>query len=179
MGELFDGWTWWVEDAYLLLTPEEEDYIRAKYITKNEEDEPKLTREQEIDLMNEQIDASEGFDIDFSLFRCLFNYHPLDFDDDDFAEPPETNGDLVKKLSEQSLDIYNQENRTGYEFDKVLYANFHGSSGIMFLITFQVKDPVDNLAKEFQARVRYTFVSNTDFVFCRPKPNQEGTLSFP
>ncbi|CAA7022820.1 unnamed protein product [Microthlaspi erraticum] len=174
MGELFDGWSWWVEDAFLVHSPDEpEPWFKPWYITKTEDDEPKLTTEQEIDLMNEQINVSKGFDIDYKLFRCLFNYHPVVLDDYQFVEPPETNVDLLNRLCEKSIDDYNQENKTEFEFVKPLYANFHMSSGIMFLITFEVKDPVDNLAKQFQARVRYSFLDKTEFVFCRPRPTKE------
>jgi len=62
-----------------------------------------------------------------------------------------------------------------YEFHEVVKANFHGSCGYMFLITFQVFDPSDDQEKTFQARIRYTTHYPTEFVFCRPKPNPEGT----
>ncbi|XP_010473553.1 PREDICTED: uncharacterized protein LOC104752988 [Camelina sativa] len=152
--EQFAGWTWWLEDAYLLFTPDDPDWLRPYYITRTEEEEPRLTPDQETDLMNEQIEASEGFDIDFTKFRCLFNYHPVDFDDDEFVEEPETNLDLLKRLAQRSIDNYNQQHETEYEFTKVLYANFHMSAGVMFLITFQVKDHANYLTKDFQARIR-------------------------
>lgn len=66
-----------------------------------------------------------------------------------------------------SILVFKQE--TKYEFVKVLYANFHMSAGVMFLITFQVKDPADDLTKDFQARIRYSFVDESNFVFCRPR----------
>ncbi|XP_023643222.1 uncharacterized protein LOC111831899 [Capsella rubella] len=178
MGEIFEGWTWWVEDAFLLHTPDEPDWLRPKYHTRTEKDEPQYTVDEEIAMMNEQIEASEGFDIDFSKFRCLFNYHPVDFNDKGFVEEPETNADLFKRVSQKSLDNYNKENNTEYEFDKLVKANFHMSAGVMLLITFQVKDPSDSsLLKEFQARVHYSFVDESDYVFCRPKPEQEDSTN--
>uniref|UniRef100_A0A1J3DZ02 Uncharacterized protein n=1 Tax=Noccaea caerulescens TaxID=107243 RepID=A0A1J3DZ02_NOCCA len=174
-GELsLDDWTWFVEDAFVVHSPDEpKPWFKPWYITKTEEDEPKLTTRQEVILMNEQIDASEGFDINYKLFRCLFNYHPVVLEAHQFVEPPETNADLLKRLCEKSIDDYNQENKTELEFVKPLYANFHSASGVMFLITFQVKDPVDNLTKEFQARVHYSYVDKSNFVFCRPKPSPD------
>ncbi|CAH2048119.1 unnamed protein product [Thlaspi arvense] len=94
MGEDFDGWTWFVEDAFLVHSPDEEEpWIRPPYITKTEKDEPWLTTDEEIDLMNEQINKS--------------------------------------------------------------------------------LDPADKLIKMFQARVLYSFFYEHEYVFCRPKPNQE------
>ncbi|VVA93893.1 unnamed protein product [Arabis nemorensis] len=170
--ELFEGWEWWLEDAYLVHSPDEpEPWFKPKYLKQTEEDEPLLTTEQEIALMNEQVQSTEGFDIDFGMFRCLFSYHPVDFNAKEFVEEPETNVDLLNRLCHKSLDDYNQENNTEYEFVKPLYANFHMSAGVMFLITFQAMDPADddNLTKEFQARVHYSFFDESNFVFCRPK----------
>ncbi|CAA0310447.1 Cystatin-related plant [Arabidopsis thaliana x Arabidopsis arenosa] len=176
MGESFEGWNAWLEDAYLLCTPEDPECLKHHYITRTEKDEPQYTVDEEIALMNEQITKSEGFDIDFSLFRCLFNYHLVDPDDYDFLddESEETNGDFMKRFSQESLKRYNDECGTNkYEFHEVVKANFHGSCGYMFLITFQVFDPSDDQEKTFQARIRYTTHYPTEFVFCRPKPNPE------
>ncbi|XP_013710620.1 uncharacterized protein LOC106414526 [Brassica napus] len=131
---------------------------------------------QECDLINGQIQASEGFDVDWTKARCLYNYHPVEFDDDEFVEEPETNLDLLNRLCEKSIGHYNQENKTAYELVKPLYANFHGTIGIMFLITFQVKDPVENLTKDFQARIHYSYCSKSQFIMCRPKHHQADSL---
>ncbi|XP_010473552.1 PREDICTED: uncharacterized protein LOC104752987 [Camelina sativa] len=174
MGQSFEGWTSWVEDAYLLCTPEDPECLNHHYITRTEKDEPHYSVDEEIDMMNAQIEASEGFDIDFSKFRCLFNYHLVDPDDYDFlVDQQETNGEFMKRLSQESLQRYNNESCTKLEFLEVVKANFHGSCGYMFLITFQVFDPSDNQEKTFQARIRYTSHSPTEFVFCRPKPDSQ------
>ncbi|KFK40525.1 hypothetical protein AALP_AA2G007000 [Arabis alpina] len=174
MGEAaeFEGWEWYLEDAHLIHSPDEpKPWFKPKYVTRTEKDVPLRTTEQEIDLMNQQLQAYEGFDIDYTQFRCLFNYHPVDFNAKEFVEEPETNVDLLNRLCQKSLDGYNQENKTEYEFVKPLYANFHMSAGVMFLITFLVKDPADDtLTKQFQARVHYSFHYDSKFVFCRSKP---------
>lgn len=145
----------------------------------------------------------QGFDVDWTKARCLYNYHPVVFDDDVFVEEPETNLDLLNRLCEKSIGHYNQENvspliincffvnlyssyciflslffkqMTAYEFVKPLYANCHGCTGIMFLITFQVKDPVENLTKDFQARIHYSYCSKSQFIMCRPKHHQADSL---
>ncbi|CAH2048117.1 unnamed protein product [Thlaspi arvense] len=174
------GWTWFVEDAFLVHSPDEKKpWIRPPYITKTEKDEPWLTTDEEIDLMNEEINKSLGFDIDYSLFRCLFNYHPVELEENEFVGldrkfvEEKSNEELLTRLTRKSLEIYNQENKTEYVFVKIDHANFHLSSGVMFLITFQVKDPADKLIKMFQARVLYSIFYEHEYVFCRPKPNQE------
>lgn len=72
--------------------------------------------------------------------------------------------------------IFVFKQNTSYEFDKALYANFHGSIGIMFLITFQVKDPVANLEKDFQAWIHYSYCGKSQFIMCRPKHHQADSL---
>ncbi|XP_048609759.1 uncharacterized protein LOC106420918 [Brassica napus] len=183
MGQECDAWCWYLEDVYLLHTPHEPDWVRPKHVLENEKDKTlQLTPNQEYDLINGQIQASEGFDVDWTKARCLYTYHPVEFDDDDFVDEPgaetnpETNLDLLNRLCEKSIGHYNQENFTSYEFDKALYANFHGSIGIMFLITFQVKDPVANLEKDFQARIHYSYCSKSQFIMCRPKHHQADSL---
>uniref|UniRef100_A0A0D3BVY4 Uncharacterized protein n=1 Tax=Brassica oleracea var. oleracea TaxID=109376 RepID=A0A0D3BVY4_BRAOL len=76
MGQECDAWCWYLEDVYLLHTPHEPDWIQA----------------------------SEGFDVDWTKARCLYTYHPVEFDDDDFVDEPgaetnpETNLDLLNRL---------------------------------------------------------------------------------
>ncbi|CAN8276023.1 unnamed protein product [Cochlearia groenlandica] len=165
----FEGWTSWLEPAYILRKPEDRNYERPTYMTRTDQDKPHYTPEQELAKYN----IKGGFDIDFTLFRCVFNYHPSELDSDDFVDEPETTGDLLKKLSQESLNEYNQQNETKYEFLKVVKANFHYAAGIMFLITFEVKkDSYDYGTKLFQARVRHNKDILVEYIFCRPKPNQ-------
>ncbi|CAH8256011.1 unnamed protein product [Arabidopsis lyrata] len=62
---------------------------------------------------------------------------------------------------------------TEYEFLNVVKANSYMCSGRMYFITFEVRDPYDNLPKLFQARVRYYYDVTDDYILCRPKPNQK------
>ncbi|ESQ29055.1 hypothetical protein EUTSA_v10023855mg, partial [Eutrema salsugineum] len=164
-------WKSWLEDAFLLCTPDDPECLKYHYMTKTEKDEPQLTVEQEIAEMNKQIYESEGFDIDYSMFRCLFNYHLVDPDDHDFLKEPENDGDLMKRVSQESLKRYNQEKETAFEFVEVEKANYHFCCGFMFLITFYVLDPFDHQRKTFQARIFYSSIYPTEYVFCRPKPD--------
>ncbi|KAH0865832.1 hypothetical protein HID58_083043 [Brassica napus] len=81
--------------------------------------------------------TGEGFDVDWTKARCLYNYHPVEFDDDEFVEEPETNLDLLNRL---------------------------------------FKDPVENLTKDFQARIHYSYCSKSQFIMCRPKHHQADSL---
>ncbi|XP_023644385.1 uncharacterized protein LOC111832211 isoform X1 [Capsella rubella] len=173
MGE-FEGWTSWLEPGYLLCKPEDPDYQKPAYSDWTEENDtpPKYSPEEELALLDEQIRASDGFDIDFTHFRCVFNYHLALLDSHEFVEKPETTRDLLERLSRSSLDDYNNEYGTEFEFVKVVKANFHCCCALMFLITFEVVDPYDNMIKLFQARVRHARNIVTEYIFCRPKPNQ-------
>ncbi|EFH64433.1 hypothetical protein ARALYDRAFT_338391 [Arabidopsis lyrata subsp. lyrata] len=72
--------------AHLMCKPNEFEREDHPYITRTEKDEPQYTIEQELYMMEEQIEESEGFDIDFTLFRCLFNYYPVDLNANRFVE---------------------------------------------------------------------------------------------
>ncbi|KAH0884257.1 hypothetical protein HID58_060353 [Brassica napus] len=157
MGQECDAWCWYLEDVYLLHTPHEPDWVRPKHVLENEKDKTlQLTPNQEYDLINGQIQASEGFDVDWTKARCLYTYHPVEFDDDDFVDEPgaetnpETNLDLLNRLCEKSIGHYNQENA--------------------------IKDPVANLEKDFQARIHYSYCSKSQFIMCRPKHHQADSL---
>lgn len=87
-------------------------------------------------MINGQIQASEGFDVDWTKARCLYTYHPVEFDDDDFVDEPgaetnpETNLDLLNRLCEKSIGHYNQENASLIN-DQLLFA-----SSLLFFFFF-------------------------------------------
>uniref|UniRef100_A0A1J3CFM3 Cystatin domain-containing protein n=1 Tax=Noccaea caerulescens TaxID=107243 RepID=A0A1J3CFM3_NOCCA len=172
MGE-FEGWQRWLEPAFLLWEPGDRHYERHSYTTRTEKDEPLYTPEEELANMENEVNNSDGFDINFKLYRCIFNYHLANLNSHDFVDKPDTLRDSLERLSQHSLDDYNKRNETKFEFVKVEKANFHVAAGIMFLITFDVKDPYDGIIKPFQARVRHLKNTFTEYIFCRPKPNHE------
>lgn len=67
---------------------------------------------------------------------------------------------------------------TEYEFLKVVKANTYMCTGPgrMYFITFEVRDPYDNLLKLFQTRVRHDYDVTDDYILCRPKPYQKGII---
>ncbi|KAH0913784.1 hypothetical protein HID58_028230, partial [Brassica napus] len=164
------GWNRWVEPAFLLWKPEDPDYERPVY----DPEKAKFTAQEELDRMREEVNQSDGFDIDFDYYRCVFNYHRAYLDDVEFGEfgnEPETTGDFLTRLAQKSLEDNNAKEKREFEFVRLVKSNFHFSAGLMFLITFEVIDPYDGKIKPFQARVRYLNDTFTEYIFCRPKPN--------
>ncbi|WZZ47852.1 hypothetical protein YC2023_044111 [Brassica napus] len=139
--------------------------------------------------MREQVNQSDGFDIDFD-----------DVEFGEFGNEPETTGDFLTRLAQKSLEDRNVKevkctfkfvylfilgtkvssmkqqdiDKREFEFVRVVKSNFHFSAGLIFLITFEVIDPYDGKIKPFQARVRYLNDTFTEYIFCRPKPNIIG-----
>ncbi|XP_010418334.1 PREDICTED: uncharacterized protein LOC104703940 [Camelina sativa] len=173
MGEFGEGWVKLLEPAFLLWKPTDSDYERPSYMTWTEKDKPELTPEQELALMTKEVNDSDGFDIDFGSFRCVFNYHPAVLHSYGFSDDEtETLEDLLKRLAHGSLDDHNGKCGTNFEFVKIVKANYHFAAAIMYLITFQVKDPYDDNIKLFQTRVLHADGIRTEYVFRRPQPNQ-------
>ncbi|KAL1190090.1 hypothetical protein V5N11_000836 [Cardamine amara subsp. amara] len=173
MCEFDRSWVKWVEPAFLLWKPEDPDYERPPYMTRTRKDKPRYSPEKELAIMTKQVNASDGFDINYSYFRCIFNYHRAMLDGHNFTGDSETTDeDFLKRLALGSLEDRNAKDGTEYEFVKIVKANFHFAGAFMFLITFEVKDPYDDKIKPFQARVLHAGNVVTEYVFCRPKPNQ-------
>ncbi|KAL0734926.1 hypothetical protein Bca4012_011136 [Brassica carinata] len=121
------------------------------------------TQVEERRIINEQIVKSQGFDVDFSKLRYLFNFQPAFLDDSD----TDTGRDFFGKLSAEAIEIYNKT-----EVEK---ANIYSNSGEVFFITFVAKDPLDLTTKVFQAKVIHVFCREIVHSFCRLKPNQQVT----
>ncbi|CAH8256009.1 unnamed protein product [Arabidopsis lyrata] len=94
-------------------------------VGRGEDEGPDLTPDEELLLLTKQITETQGFDIDFKQFRCVFNYRPVDYDDTAFVVKPETPRELMDRLSRESLAGYNERENTRYEFVKVIKANLH------------------------------------------------------
>ncbi|KAF2549342.1 hypothetical protein F2Q70_00019409 [Brassica cretica] len=128
------------------------------------------TMDQEYDLMAKQVTETQGFDMDFSQFRYDFNYRPVDFDDNSLVIDGETMRDLLNRLSRKSLDQYNQDKETKYEFVEVIKANYHmAGAGMMFFITFQAKEVFSSsghVPKTFQAKSHYSYFSPNKYITC-------------
>lgn len=69
------GWTSWLEDAYLLCTPKDPEYLKHHFITKIEKNKPQFTIDEELAKINEQIEESEVFEI--MVFVCFMLSTPF------------------------------------------------------------------------------------------------------
>ncbi|KAG7573967.1 Cystatin-related plant [Arabidopsis suecica] len=173
-------WRTTLEPVHMKYT-DEDDVDGTRYypcIRRREDEEPKISPEDECLLMEKQVEESKGFDIDFAKFRCVFNYKPVDLDlENQFVLEPETTRGLIDMLSKKSLKRFNKTNSTNHEFVKVIKANYHFSAGIMFYITFQGKLLSDDDSKLFQAKIR-SCGSSTDIILCELKPEKNSSTSF-
>ncbi|KAG7569514.1 Cystatin-related plant [Arabidopsis thaliana x Arabidopsis arenosa] len=166
-------WIDWMEPVHLRYTDEDDvDGTRFYPFIRRREDEERISPEEEYLLMKKQVEESKGFDIDFTKFRCLFNYTPVDLDlENQFVFEPETTRGLLNRLSQTSLEKFNEKYTSNYEFVKVIKANYHFCAGIMFFITFQGKLLSDS--KLFQAKLRFCG-RLTGFISCELKPDKNA-----
>uniref|UniRef100_A0A1J3G1T9 Uncharacterized protein n=1 Tax=Noccaea caerulescens TaxID=107243 RepID=A0A1J3G1T9_NOCCA len=201
---MFRDWT--IDNAHVFMEHEagsEPKDALLPCIRRNEDEEPYLTPEEELRRMTEQVEESQGFDINFKEFRCIFNYLPVDFDDNGYVKPPETTRTLMDRLSRESLEKYNKEKveyyfymlsifaflngfgfalcvcvkqGTYFEFVKFIKGNLHetGCPATMYYITFQGKAPSsDDEPKEFRAKVCYFCHEPNMYHSCELKPEKK------
>ncbi|XP_013695297.1 uncharacterized protein BNAC05G03000D isoform X2 [Brassica napus] len=137
------------------------------------------TMDQEYDLMAKQVTETQGFDMDFSQFRYDFNYRPVDFDDNSLVIDGETMRDLLNRLSRKSLEQFNQDKETKYEFVEVIKANYHmAGAGIMFFITFLAKEVFSSSGHVFQAKSHYSYFSPNKYITCDLQAPPEQKVIF-
>ncbi|XP_010469708.1 PREDICTED: uncharacterized protein LOC104749724 [Camelina sativa] len=177
MSDDLPEWTIMEIPAYLKYVPgtEPED-VYIPYIRRGENEEPNLSPKEEERIIKEQVIESEGFDIDFKQFRCLFNYRPLNFDDNnEYVMEPETTRELMNRLSRESLERYNEKKDTKYEFVEAIKANFYatGAASVMYFITFEGMDPSNGQPKHFRARVCYYYHCPPLYISCYPTPEKK------
>ncbi|KAF8100456.1 hypothetical protein N665_0224s0039 [Sinapis alba] len=134
---------------------------------------PKYTDQEERDLINKQIRNSQGFDVDFSMFLCPFDFYPSILDERHSTLIKETDRRFFGRLAQESIADYNIREGTSYEFVEVVKANLYKNKGYMYFITFVAKDPSDQ-TKVFQAKVCNVLCREIEHSFCRLKPGQEG-----
>ncbi|WZZ21404.1 hypothetical protein YC2023_122791 [Brassica napus] len=150
--------------------PEDTELLLEKIRGKLDERIHNHTLAEEYRIINEQIVKSQGFDVDFSKLRYLFDFQPAFLDDSD----NDTGRDFFRKLSAEAIEIYNKREGTSFEFVEVEKANIYSNSGEVFFITFVAKDSW-NQTKVFQAKVIHVFCREIVHSFCRLKPNQPVT----
>uniref|UniRef100_M4CF01 Cystatin domain-containing protein n=1 Tax=Brassica campestris TaxID=3711 RepID=M4CF01_BRACM len=136
------------------------------------------TQVEECRIINDQIVKSQGFDVDFSKLRYLFDFQPAFLDEVYPLGKPDTGRVCFGRLSAEAIEIYNKKRGddlslgTNFEFVEVEKANIYSNSGEVYFITFVAKDPLDKKTKVFQAKVIHVFCREIVLSFCRLKPNQ-------
>ncbi|KAF3512796.1 hypothetical protein F2Q69_00001110 [Brassica cretica] len=85
----------------------EEDKLLLERIRGKEDDtSPKYTDQEERNLINKQIRKSQGFDVDFSKFRCLFDFYPSFLDECHSTVITETDRQFFGRLAQESVADY-------------------------------------------------------------------------
>nr|AAO86845.1 hypothetical protein [Arabidopsis thaliana] len=157
MGDDLPDWRNKLEPVFLEFedgcVPEEHYY---PCIRRREDEEPKISAEEEYYLMVKEVEDSKGFDIDFAKFRCVFNYRPVDLDDNELALEPETTREFMDRLCRKSLEHFNEIHSTKYEFVRFIKANHQVSAGMMYFIPLEGKLlSNDDDSKQFQVKFCY------------------------
>ncbi|KAG2302735.1 hypothetical protein Bca52824_031386 [Brassica carinata] len=175
-GHDLPDWTTMDTKAYLLYEAGcEPRNMHIPCIRRGEDEGPYYTREEEERLMNKQVEESKGFDIDFKQFRYVFNYKPIDFDDDEMAIEPETTRELIDRLSRESLKGYNEKKATNYEFVKVTKATYYdAAAATVYFITYQGKARSDDEPRDFRAKVIHYYHEPAKYISCDMKPDKNG-----
>ncbi|CAN6806711.1 unnamed protein product [Brassica oleracea] len=151
----------------------EEDKLLLERIRGKEDDtSPKYTDQEERNLINKQIRKSQGFDVDFSKFRCLFDFYPSFLDECHSTLITETDRQFFGRLAQDSIADYNVREGTSFEFVEVEKANLYRNKGYIYFITFVAKDSCDK-TKVFQAKVCNVLCREIEHSFCRLKPGQK------
>ncbi|CAA7046364.1 unnamed protein product [Microthlaspi erraticum] len=82
---------------------------------------------------------------------------------------PETDGELINRLSKTALDKYNTDKGNNLEFVKAVKSNWSIGEGHIFSITFEAKDASQSEPIPFHAQVGY-FPWRTTVYDVKPKP---------
>ncbi|KAL0710129.1 hypothetical protein Bca4012_017107 [Brassica carinata] len=130
---------------------EKEKLLLERIRRREDNTSPMYTDQEERKLINKQIRKSQGFDVDFSKFRCLFNFYPSFLDENHSTLISETDRQFFGRLAQESLADYNYRERTSFEFVEVEKANLYRNKGYIYFITFVAKDSRDR-TKVFQAK---------------------------
>ncbi|XP_056861406.1 uncharacterized protein LOC108844380 isoform X2 [Raphanus sativus] len=152
---------------------EEDKLLLERIRGKEDNTSPKYTDQEERNLINKQIRKSQGFDVDFSKFQCLFNFYPSFLDENHSTLIKETDRQFFGRLAQESIADYNIRKGTSFEFVEVEKANLYWSKGYTYFITFAAKDYCDK-TKVFQAKVCNVLCREIEHRFCRLKPGQQG-----
>ncbi|CAA7052487.1 unnamed protein product [Microthlaspi erraticum] len=99
----------------------------------------------------------------------IVGHYPVIFEESDLADEPETDGELINRLSKTALDKYNTDKGNNLEFVKAVKSNWSIGGGHIFSITFEAKDASQSEPIPFHAQVGY-FPWRTTVYDVKPKP---------
>ncbi|GAV90669.1 Cystatin domain-containing protein [Cephalotus follicularis] len=122
-----------------------------------------------MELYHKQVEESNGFDVDLfpdphAMGGIIKPMGPL-LEDEEWLT-------VVEECAATALDKYNKDNETSLVLVKVLKANDVIVAGVVYYITFEVKDAnggVDAETRVFQAQVWGTISEGDEVSICRPK----------
>ncbi|CAA0284627.1 unnamed protein product [Arabidopsis thaliana] len=163
---------------------EEPDLKRQKLEEEEEEDCEEMSSYSESTcsfdsederLVEEEFERNGYYDFDTTKQRRLVFCYPVIFEDSDVAHKPETDGDLVHRLSKIALQKYNDDKLENLELVRAVKANRKYGAGFIFYITFEAKDANSHTDPiTFQAAVRYLRGIETVYRV-HPKPLLDST----
>ncbi|CAA7049740.1 unnamed protein product [Microthlaspi erraticum] len=123
----------------------------------------------DVRMYDEEFKKHGAYDFDCSRVGRIVGYRPVIFEDSDFADEPETDGELINRLSKTALDKYNTDKGNNLEFVKAVKSNWSIGGGHIFSITFEAKDASQSEPIPFHAQVGY-FPWRTTVYDVKPKP---------
>ncbi|CAA7048416.1 unnamed protein product [Microthlaspi erraticum] len=92
-------------------------------------------------LFEEEHKRSGSYDFDASRVGAIVVFHLVVFEESYYATEPETDGELMARLSRAALEKYNNAENKKLEFVRAVKANWSLGGGHIFSITFEAKDP--------------------------------------
>ncbi|KAF2537751.1 hypothetical protein F2Q70_00005262 [Brassica cretica] len=88
--------------------PEDNELLLEKIRGKLDERIHNHTLAEEYRIMNDQIVKSQGFDVDFSKLRYLFDFQPAFLDELYPLGKPDTRRVYFRRLAPEAVEIYNK-----------------------------------------------------------------------
>ncbi|CAA7046365.1 unnamed protein product [Microthlaspi erraticum] len=123
----------------------------------------------DVRLYDEEFKRHGEYDFDSLRVGRIVGHYPVIFEESDLADEPETDGELINRLSKTALDKYNTDKGNSLEFVKVVKSNWSIEGGHIFSIIFEAKDASQSEPIPFHAWVGY-FPWITTVYDVKPKP---------
>ncbi|XP_023525978.1 uncharacterized protein LOC111789436 [Cucurbita pepo subsp. pepo] len=125
-------------------------------------DDDELTPE-ELSRYNEAALASDGFDV--PTLRDSSEVGLIVPVSEKLLSKPH-----LRECAQKAISEYNIENGTNYEFVKIVKATHQASWGLLYYITFDVKQiGIEFLTTTFEAKVLHAIDDSMEVYLCRPK----------